>query len=145
MRVLLTKDVKGVGRKMEVKTVSDGYAKNFLIARGLAIPADDAALKARDAHELKEAATKKRYETWMREIEAMKLEFEVPAGPKDKAFGSITAKDIEAKISGMGIRDATIELKKPIREIGMHQVPVKFPLEIRGTLTILLKGSHSRA
>ncbi len=142
MKVLLLQDVKGVGRRMEVKTVSDGYAKNFLFARTLAVPADEAALGARSDHDRVETEAKTRYETWARDIDSKNMEFSLATGTKGEVFGSVTAADIEEKIRALGIQHAAIELKKPIHAIGLHKVSVKFPLGIRGTATISVRGSR---
>ncbi|MEK7554454.1 MAG: 50S ribosomal protein L9 [Patescibacteria group bacterium] len=145
MKVLLLKDVKGVGRKMEVKDVSDGYARNFLIARGFATPADKAALGVRGEYARKESETKAKYQKLAQEISAQVFVFEVRVGSRGEIFGSVTTKDILAKIGARGAGDAEVQLEKPIREIGVHKVPIKFPTGIPGTLTISLLAVRSRA
>jgi large subunit ribosomal protein L9 len=95
VKVLLIKDVKGVGRRMDVKEVADGYARNFLIARNLAVAADEAHLvlkkqHEKEEHELDAARTKEKAE-----LSKIELIFDVKASKEGVVFGSVT-KDMVA-------------------------------------------------
>lgn len=131
MKVLLLKDVKGTGKKGEIKEVSDGYATNFLLKQGLAKIANSSALS--------ESATKKQAELYHKEMDRQKAEqlalqinnkkitLEIKCGDNGKTFGSITAKEIGEKLAQLGfdVDKRKIEVKEPIKAIGSHQVVIR--------------------
>jgi large subunit ribosomal protein L9 len=128
MKVLFLKDVGGVGQAGTIKNVADGYAMNFLIARGLAVQATPEKIAAH------EAAAKRAGETHAKEqaelakavqaLEGSRIEMRVRATEKGGLFKSITASDIRKSLKASIPEDA-IQLGKPIKEVGEHSVKIK--------------------
>lgn len=132
MKVLLLSDIKKLGKRYDVKNVSDGYARNFLIPQKLATPADGAALalKARqdEAEKRAEDNSKRQAERLQNEI----LEFRVKADEGGSVFGSVTAGQIEKALQDKGYETGGIILKQPLKSLGDHEVEVKFGRGISG-------------
>lgn len=146
MKVIFLKDVKGKGKKGEIKNVADGYAHNFLIKQGLAIEANNANVSTLDAQKKKEekqaaeelAEAKKLKET----IEKITVELSAKAGEGGRLFGSITTKQIAEELQkkhGIKIDKRKMELTDAIRTLGHTKVPVKLHPEVLATLTVSVK------
>lgn len=145
MKVIFLQDVKGKGKKGEVKEVATGYAQNYLIKNGLAEEATAAnisTLKAKQKkaekvaeQELEDA--KKLKET----LETLTVEIYTKAGEGGRLFGSITNKQIadELKKKGFKIDKRKIELGEPIRALGVTNVPVKLHHEVTATVKVHVK------
>lgn len=143
MKVILLKDVKGSGVKGDVVNVSDGYARNFLFPKGLAIEATKANL-----NELKnkEKAQQKRIEQEKQEarelaekISAVTLVIKAKSGDSGKLFGSVTNKEIAQELKkqhNITIDRKKIVLNEPIRQLGQVDIEVKLYPEISGKLTV---------
>ena len=140
MQVLLLKDVKGVGRSMELRTVSDGYAKNFLIPRGFAIPADATAAKLKERHDSDERRLEEKIWNELRELENRIFSFRVKTGPSGEVFGSVSSSHISSALAAAGIHDAEVKLTKPIRTLGEHTVNVALPRGKTGFVKISVQG-----
>lgn len=129
MKVILLKDVRGVGQHGAVKEVADGYGFNFLIARGLAVQATREKLAE---HEKKSAAdsaeTKKREEELSRAVKSLegaRIELSVRATEKGGLFKSITAAELLKAIVGqkkIQLPEEVVQLEKPIKQTGEHKV-----------------------
>ena len=145
MKVILTKDVKGQGKKDQVVNVSDGYARNYLIPQKLAVP-DDAQM----LNEIKnrEAAEKHRIETERAEakktaqaLEGVQVKIYASSGADEKLYGAVTTKDIcEALEAQHGI---VIDRRKlisgdPIKAYGSYTVGVKLFTDVEGKINILV-------
>lgn len=146
MDVLLKKDVAGVGLAGDVKSVADGYARNYLIPRGLAIPAHKSV--AKQAQQIKEAADRRRDRerreamSLAEKLEALTLSFKARAAETDRLFGSITASDIALAIeqaTGEEIEKRQISLDHPIRQLGTHQVPVRLMADVMPQITVVVE------
>ena len=137
MDVILRQDVDKVGRAGELVTVKNGYARNFLLPRGLAYEATDANRRrleseraqkgkkmAAEVGAAKEVATR---------LEAVSLTFTMKAGEGDKLFGSVTASDLAEKLAAEGFRvdKKSIELDEPLKALGVYKVPVRLHHEVR--------------
>ncbi|MGC9603515.1 MAG: 50S ribosomal protein L9 [Minisyncoccia bacterium] len=144
MKVILQKDIKGIGKKFDVKEVKDGYARNFLLVRGLAGAATKSALDKLEAQKkIWEAERQKLVEKLKAEaakIEGIVLDFKMKTGEKGETFGSVTRKDIEAELSRKGFKNLKIELEKSIKTIGEHSVPVDFGEGVKGKLKIVTEA-----
>lgn len=147
MKVLLLTDVKGQGKKDEIKNVSDGYARNYLLPRKLAVevtPAVLADLEARRAEKLRlEAEEKARAEATAKSFEGILLKLTLNGTQDGKIYGSVTAKDIcEALASQYGIEldKYRVILPEPIKNYGTFAVKVKLHAEVQGTLNVLVTG-----
>ena len=145
MKVILTQDVNAQGKKGDIIEVSDGYARNFLLARKLAIIADAKALneaKNKEASRLHKIETER---TAAQEI-ASKLtqvlvKIAVASGADEKLYGSITAKDIAEALKeqhGIEIDRRKLQMKDPIKTFGTHAVEIKLYPEITGTVNLVV-------
>lgn len=142
MKIILRDDVENVGRVGEVVTVKDGFARNFLIPRKLAIPATPGNLRGIDQVKFqKEQRDKKR----MREGDRIKVALErvsctaeVQVGEEDKVFGSVTAAHISEllKDQGFTIDRRDILLEEPLRALGVYTVDVKIDRDIVAKLKV---------
>ena len=145
MRVLLTKDVENVGRAGDVKEVADGYGRNFLLPRKLAIVAGRGA--EAEAKRLREAVvrreTKERDEAQAvaDEIDNKTVVVRLKVGAEDKAFGSITNQDIAAALKAqhrVEIDRHKIDLKEPIKTLGEHQVALKLHHDVSAHVNVIV-------
>ena len=143
MKVILCADVKGQGKKDQIIEVSDGYARNFLFPKKLAIPAD-----AKGINEAKNKEASKQHKIDVErqnakdiaaKLESIKVVFEYAAGPDKKLYGSVTAKDIADALKaahGIDIDKRKISLSDPIKAYGNYQADVKLYTEVSGKITV---------
>ncbi|KAA9014585.1 50S ribosomal protein L9 [Niallia endozanthoxylica] len=146
MKVIFLKDVKGKGKKGEVKNVADGYAHNFLLKQGLAVEANSANISNLNAQKKKEekvAAEEleeaKRLKT---KVDEITVELTAKSGDGGRLFGSITSKQIAEELQkkhGIKIDKRKIELEDAIRSLGYTKVPVKLHTEVTATLNVHVK------
>ena len=142
MKVILLEDVRGTGKAGDVANVSDGYARNMLIPRGLAVEAT--AQNIKQLEKKKEAMAKKFAEDkaaaleLKKKLEEVTVEVRTKAGKDGKVFGSVTSKDIADALNQMGfdIDKKKIQLDSPIKAIGMTDVNVKLFTEISGKVKV---------
>jgi len=146
MKVIFTKDVKGTGKKGEVKEVSDGYARNFLLKKGLAKEANAGNLTALKAEEKKAAQLEQLEKEKAIELKDnladLSVELEAKSGEGGRLFGSITSKQIAEALNkqfGYKIDRRKIELADPIRSLGYTTVPVKLHPEVDGSIKVHVK------
>ena len=132
MIVILLKDVKGTGKAGEIVKVSDGFARNMLIPRGMAKEATDGNVrsleKAKAVQAQKDAEAKAAAEKLAEEMKDKEVVIRTKGGEGGKLFGSITSKDIEAAVKeqlGVKIDKKKIQMESPIKHIGSFEVPVK--------------------
>jgi len=145
MKVLLTQDVFNLGHAGEVKTVADGYGRNFLLPRSMAVVATEATLKRADA--VRGAAVKRRaqeqndLEAVAQVINGQTLHFMVRTGEKGKLFGSITTAAIAEKLGvilGKEFDKRKVALREPIRDIGAHVVTVRLSADVAPTINVVV-------
>ncbi|MEO2075762.1 MAG: 50S ribosomal protein L9 [Bacillus sp. (in: firmicutes)] len=146
MKVIFLKDVKGKGKKGEVKNVADGYAHNFLIKQGLAVEANNANVSSLDAQKKKqekEAAEELAEAKKLKEVlDQTTVELTAKAGEGGRLFGSITTKQVAEELQkkhGIKIDKRKMELADAIRTLGHTKVPVKLHHEVTATLTVSVK------
>ncbi len=145
MKVMLLADVKGQGKKDQIVNVSDGYARNFLFPKKLAVPAD---AKIMNEVKNKEAAKKHHDEMERQAALETKSKFEgiivklyATAGADGKFFGSVTSKEIAETLEtqyGIALDKRKIVLADPIKAFGTYSVDVKLYPEITGKLSVLV-------
>jgi large subunit ribosomal protein L9 len=148
MKVILTQDVKAQGKKGDLINVSDGYARNFLILRGLAIEANAQALKDL---ENKEQAKKHKLETEKKSAEALAAKLEgllvkinATAGSDGRLYGSVTAKDIaEAMLAQhkIDIDRRKIQLNEQIKAFGSYSLEIKLFPGVVGNINVIVVSS----
>jgi len=143
MKVILTKDVEDLGNKGEVVNVADGYARNYLVPRSLAVKATDGALRQaeamRVAREEALVAARQEAEGYAQSLTGTRVVVAARAGDEGKLFGSIGDGDIAAaitKFTGITVDRRIVELDAPIREIGLHEVMLRPHSEVEFAVTL---------
>ncbi|KMY33573.1 50S ribosomal protein L9 [Lysinibacillus xylanilyticus] len=143
MKVVFLKDVKGKGKKGEVKNVADGYAQNFLIKNGYAAEANAQAISQLDGQkklEAKNAAAElAEAEALKEKLEALTVELKAKSGEGGRLFGSVSTKQIAdalQKAHGIKIDKRKMTLSDGIRALGFTNVPVKLHHEVSATLKV---------
>ena len=145
MKVLLLADVKGQGKKDQIVEVSDGYARNFLFPKKLAIAADNKVMSEAKSKEeskqfrLKEekAAAKELAE----KLSKLTVRISASSGADGRLYGSITSKDIAERLENerkITVDKRKIQLADPIRTFGTYSVPVKLHPEVTGTINLVV-------
>ena len=148
MKVLLTKDVKGLGKSGEVKEVKDGYGKNFLVGKGLAKLATNEVLnkyKSEQKRKAEHEATEIDEANALKEkLTTLKLTIKHKVGNNGSLFGAITNKEISEELkkqATLEIDKKNIVVKKAIKSVGVYDVDCKLGHGIHGTLTIDVIGA----
>ncbi|HVK01906.1 MAG TPA: 50S ribosomal protein L9 [Armatimonadaceae bacterium] len=143
MKVIMQKDVDKVGKEGEVVSVADGYARNYLFPRALAVEATGGALKnvqMRQAQEEKRAESLKAdADTAAAALEGKTIKIEARAGDGDRLYGSITTGDIAEAIKkslSVAVDKRKIQLNDPIKAMGTHTVPVKLHRDVTVPVTV---------
>lgn len=143
MKVILLKDVKGLGKEGELVNAKDGYARNFLIPRKLAVEATDANLKKwEEDMARKRQKQQEEYESAIKlkeKIEGVSIEIKSKAGEGGKLFGSITSKDIAEALKKqhkIDVDKKKIDMKNNIKTLGTTTVEIKVYPEITATLKV---------
>lgn len=146
MKVVLTRDVSKLGRAGTVATVSDGYARNYLIPKGLALPAKGGVLKQADSFRAAEARREDRLHqevTALAErLTGVSVSFKARAGEEGKLYGSVTTAEIAAALTekiGVEIDKRKIAIEEPLRELGTHQVTVRLTAELTPQVTVVIE------
>lgn len=146
MKVIFLKDVKGRGKKGEVKTVAVGYAQNFLLKQGLAIEATPGNIKSLDNQKKKEqqAVEEELTEASKLKVEIEKLTVELTAksGEGGRLFGSITSKQIAdemKKTHKIKVDRRKFEMEDAIRSLGVTKIPIKLHQKVTATVTVNVK------
>lgn len=136
MKVLLLVDVKGTGKKGEIKEVADGYAKNFLLKTGKAKIADNSAINENnrkiEANSYHREMEKQAAQKLANELKNTKVVVEIKCGENGKTFGSVTSKEISEalKAKGYDIDKRKIELKEPLKTIGVYTIDIKLHSQV---------------
>jgi large subunit ribosomal protein L9 len=143
MKLILQREVEKLGVPGDVVEVKDGYARNFLLPRGLAIPATKGAIKhaqqLRGAHDSRVQKAKTEAETLASQLAKTSLRVASRAGEDGKLFGSVTAQHLAdelSKVTGQTIDRKRIHLDDPIRSLGTHEVAIHLHPDIDATVTV---------
>ncbi|MGM8215798.1 50S ribosomal protein L9 [Bacillaceae bacterium W0354] len=146
MKVIFTKDVKGKGKKGEVKDVSEGYARNYLLKNNLAVEANKGNLKQLEGQKKKQKEIEQEVleeaKQLKEKLENLTVELKAKSGESGRLFGSITNKQIADELKKnykIKIDKRKIELDEPIRSLGVTQVPVKLHPDVSATLKVHVK------
>jgi large subunit ribosomal protein L9 len=147
MKIILQKEVEKLGVPGDVVTVADGYARNFLVPRGLAIVATKGAVRhaesLRRAHDVRVNKAKAEAEELAGRLTAKPIVVTARAGEDGRLFGSITTADLAeevAKQTGETVDRRDIHLEEPIRSLGTHEVSVRLHPEVNATLSIQVEA-----
>jgi large subunit ribosomal protein L9 len=150
MEVILLRDVEKVGRRGEVVQVRDGFGRNFLLPRALAVPANEknrSVLETEKKHAVKRRALEKEEAAKLVErIKKISIRLEVKTGETGKLFGSVTAQDLaEAlKAQGIAVDKKQIHLPEPIRALGIHSVTVELDPEVKIALQVEIVSKEKK-
>ena len=146
MRVILKREVRGLGRPGEIKDVADGYAQNFLLPKGLAIEATAGELKhlaqERQADKLRKDRAHADAEQLASRLASLTLVFKLKAGEQGKTFGSVTNKDVADVLKrehGIDVDRTKIQLGEPVRTLGAHNVEIRLLPDVRAKVTIAVE------
>jgi len=147
MKVLLKEDIKSLGKKGEVVNVSDGYARNYLFPKGLAVEADEGIIKAvkaqKQAEDTRLQREKERAMEQSKALSEKNLVIKVKAGENGKLFGSVTNKEIADELEkqfGIKVDKKKIEVDEPIKSIGRYKVRIKLFPGVDASMTVLVQG-----
>lgn len=143
MRVILKREVRGLGRPGDVKDVADGYAQNFLLPRGLAVEASAGELKHLAQERQAEKAKKDRAHGDAEELAvrlaSITLVFRLKAGEQGKTFGSVTNKDVAEALKHdhrIDIDRTKVHLTEPLKTLGTHSVEIRLLPDVRAKVTV---------
>jgi large subunit ribosomal protein L9 len=147
VRVVLRKEVPGLGRPGDVKHVAEGYAQNFLLPRGLAVEASEGELKRVAQVQATAKAKKSRAhaeaEAIAERLASTKLTFKLKAGGTGKTFGSITNRDVADALkreAGIDVDRTKIHLEDPLRTLGTHEIEIRLLTDVRAKVTITIEA-----
>ncbi len=133
MQVLLLKDIKRLGKAGDIRTVADGYARNYLLPRGLAVLATSGAVRRTEVQKAIEEQREERVRTdsaaLAERLSDITLTFKVKAGERGRLYGSVTSADIAEEIerrTGQPVDKRKVELEEAIRLLGTHKVAIRF-------------------
>lgn len=148
MQVLLRRDVKGLGRRGDIVTVSSGHARNYLIPNGLAVEASEGtiaqAAAAKKSRALQEAADVESARAIAGELSAAPIVVTAKAGASGKLFGSVTAGDVVEAVQRqcrVTIDRKHVVIETPIRELGTHRVVVTLYGDVRAQISVLVQSA----
>jgi large subunit ribosomal protein L9 len=145
MKVLLTQDVYNLGHAGEVKTVADGYGRNYLLPRSMAVLATAGSLKRADS--VRTAAVRRRaveqsdIDAIAQVINGVTLHFNARTGEKGKLYGSITSTQVAEKLSellGKEFDKRKVALREPIRDIGTHPIVIRLSTDVTPTVNVVV-------
>ncbi len=143
MKLILTQEVSGLGAPGDVVEVKDGYGRNYLVPRGVAIRwtrgGEKQVTAIRRGREVREVRDVEHAEQLKGELENLKITLPVRAGTTGRLFGSVTVADVVAavtKAGGPDIDKRRVEVSAPIRTVGAHQVTVRLHPEVSATLGV---------
>jgi large subunit ribosomal protein L9 len=146
MKVVLLEDLPGKGKAGEVKEVSKGYARNFLLPRGLALLATPTVIKQVESRleqeKLEESIDRDKLVELAQQIEGKEICFKARMGAGERLFGSITAADVAEELSravGSPIDKKKIDMEKSLRKTGSYEVAVKLASDINPQITVVIE------
>ena len=148
MKIVLLKDISGLGKMGDIKNVSDGYGRNFLLRKKLADilnPSTEKRLKSeREKQEKIAAELKESSELLKKKIENLNLVFEVKVGESGRAYGSVTPLKILSELKKQGINLGKEQIpSKPIKTLGNSKITIKLHPDIEANLNIVIKSIDS--
>jgi large subunit ribosomal protein L9 len=151
MKVVLLEDLPGKGKAGEIKEVSKGYARNFLLPRGLALLATPTIIKQVESRlekeKLEEGIDRDKLVELAQQIEGREIRFEARMGAGERLFGSITAADVAEELSraiGSPVDKKKIDIEKPLRKTGSYEVAVKLASDINPRIAVVIEEEKEK-
>jgi large subunit ribosomal protein L9 len=145
MKVVLLEDIANVGRAGEVKEVADGYGRNFLLPKKLALLATPLALKAAEAQLQLQKEEQQRFAAEItklaQQLEGLLITFKEKASSEDRLYGSVRDSDVARELSqltGLDIAREKIELEEPIRQLGEYEVSVRLSQDLAPKIRVVV-------
>ena len=145
MKVILQQDVRGQGKKGQLVEVSDGYARNFLLPKKLAVPATaenvNPMKQQEKARQAQMAAEKAEAQALAEKLKSIQVKLTAKAGEGGRLFGAVTSKEIAEALSaqhGLNIAKTKLVLDEPIKSCGGYQIKAKLGCEIMGTVKVMV-------
>ncbi len=148
MKIILLQDIKGLGKKYDVKNVADGYARNFLILKNLAKPATESEIKKIEAQKIalvkQEEEFKKEIAILAQKIADEEFHFYPKTGEKNEVFGSVNKNDVEKSLlRKLPLKwrkkiDIKVNLEKPIKSLGEHSVEIDLGFGTKTSVKVVL-------
>ena len=149
MKVLLTQNVEHLGKAGDTKEVADGYARNYLIPRGLATPATKGVVQQiaaqKQAEQRRQARVQTEREALARQIDKTEVVFKAKVGEQHRLYGSITAGDIAEELGrkvGQEIDKRDVEISEPIRNLGSFKIPVRLGPKLVPKVTVVVESEE---
>ena len=146
MKVIFLKDVSEKGKAGEVKEVSKGYAKNFLLPQGLALIVTPTVMKQVEVRlekeRRKEADNRAKLSELAEQLEGKEIHLQTRMGAGERLFGSITTADIAKELSnaiGLDIDKKSIDMDKPLRQAGSHEIVVKLASDLKPRIIVVIE------
>lgn len=149
MKVILRRDVKGLGREGDLKDVKDGYARNHLIPTGAAIVADRGALanweRHREQREERDRSTRAEAEATAEKLRELRLEIPVKAGERGRLFGAVTAHAVADAIGreGIDLDRHALHLREPIKALGDYRIDVRLMPGVEAVVQVSVVPAES--
>ena len=147
MKIILKQDVKTIGKKDEIHEVSDGYARNFLFPRGLAAPADAAAMNQartkREAKEHHEAEARAAAEALAAKIQGQTVTAKIKGGASGKLYGKVTGKEVAellTRLVGAEVDKKKVQLPSAIKEFGTYDAAVRLYAGVSASFKVKVEG-----
>jgi large subunit ribosomal protein L9 len=142
MKIILRDDVERLGQKGDIITVKDGYARNFLIPRGLALRATPGNMRTFEEEkkqlDVREHKTRRLADQFAKKLRSVSITATVSVGDEDRVFGSVTAQTISnlLKEKGFDIDKKKILLEEPIKALGVYTIPIKLHSDVQGKVKV---------
>ncbi len=146
MKIVFLKDVSAKDKKGDIREVADGYARNFLLPKGLALPATPAAIKAAETQTEQRAQRQAREQEELNELarrlEGRELRFKARAGAKGRLHGAVTSADIAAELSrhmDYNVDKKRVELDEPLHHLGSYEVAISLSKGSEAKITVVIE------
>lgn len=147
MKVILLQDVKALGKKGEIKEVAEGYGNNYLLPKGLALPANKSNLNMLENEERKKSLREKSFlddaQKAAAQLEGQIIEISAKCGEGGRLFGSITNNDIAEALAAKGfdVDKRKIETEESIKSLGSYSVTIKLHSQVQAKISLAVKES----
>jgi large subunit ribosomal protein L9 len=143
VKIVLRSDVDNLGRRGDLVDVADGYARNFLVPRGLAMPATKGSVRQAEAmsraRAVRDTRDREGAQATRSQLEAARITITARSGEGGRLFGSVTTTDLAEAIEAQAhvqIDRRKLHLDEPIKSLGVHEIPVRLHADVTATLTV---------